>query len=696
VWCCLLLVAFSPAVFGEEQPLQHQRRRIATQLQQLGVPLAPGETLDSRTLFQVQINPEQRVKVGRGPATALLLQKGWSIFLVRVENAAGTTATLRASSPQALPVVQKRWDPSPDPQPVLSAEDLADRWLDLAPWGDWQLQGLPLEYRVLQLYSRDRGRRAATLEFDVGQGTQDLGFRAECDLVFDCRPARSIVLEVRDERGPCMASFRVRDARGFVYPPKTKRLAPDFFFHSQIYRQSGETLQLADGDYEVEVRHGPEYLPQTHPLQVQGDGKLSLELKRWIDPAAYGYLSSDPHIHAAGCSHYSDPTEGVTPDDMWRHVLGEDLKMAASLNWGPCFYFQNQFQDQARVSERAQLHHDVEVSGFGSHKAGHLILLGLKQQKQRLEDWPTLALNTLRWAKKQGAVTGFPHSGWGLEVPGKELPNHVVPEFNGIGACEFIVDVTHKVPGPDGKLVPAVDFVSAADTPYPWELNVWYHTLNAGFRTALSGETDFPCIMEERVGQGRVYVRSRPEYGDWLRNLQAGNAYVGDGKSHILNFRVRAGVAEADVAALLEPAPARVGKITEAPYWDIQKARVGSHVPLEVVVNGRAVHRQLLPGDGKLRHVRVPLRLAQTSWVAMRILPSCHTNAVWTGTAPFQPVPESVRWCLAGVERCWRSKKAFYAPAEMADARAAYEHARRTYRALLPKQAKAQRLWKGR
>ena len=72
-----------------------------------------------------------------------------------------------------------------------------------------------------------------------------------------------------------------------------------------------------------------------------------------------------------------------------------------------------------------------------------------------------------------------------------------MPAFDGIGANEYIVDVTH-----DG----AVDFISAADTPYPWELSIWYHTLNVGFRTRISGETDFPCISGSRVGEGRVVI----------------------------------------------------------------------------------------------------------------------------------------------------------------------------------------------
>ena len=43
----------------------------------------------------------------------------------------------------------------------------------------------------------------------------------------------------------------------------------------------------------------------------------------------------------------------------------------------------------------------------------------------------------------------------------------------------------------------------------------------------------------------------------------------------------------------------------------------------------------------------------------------------------------SARWCLAGVEQCWKSKQKFYAATEQDDARAAYDHARMVYRQLI-------------
>ncbi len=74
----------------------------------------------------------------------------------------------------------------------------------------------------------------------------------------------------------------------------------------------------------------------------------------------------------------------------------------------------------------------------------------------------------------------------------------------------------------------------------PWELNIWYHTLNAGFRTRISGETDFPCIYGERVGLGRSYVKldGKLNYDAWCEGIRAGRNYVSDGKSHLMDFKV--------------------------------------------------------------------------------------------------------------------------------------------------------------
>ena len=67
-------------------------------------------------------------------------------------------------------------------------------------------------------------------------------------------------------------------------------------------------------------------------------------------------------------------------------------------------------------------------------------------------------------------------------------------------------------------------------------MNIWYQTLNVGFRTRISGETDFPCIYQERVGLGRSYVKLDDlSYAGWVEGIRVGAAYVSDGKSHLMD-----------------------------------------------------------------------------------------------------------------------------------------------------------------
>jgi hypothetical protein len=425
-------------------------------------------------------------------------------------------------------------------------------------------------------------------------------------------------------------------------------------------------------------------VPEIKTIQVDEQPiVIDYQVERWIDTAKLGYWSGDHHIHAAGCLHYENPTQGVHPPDMLRHIMGEDVKVGCCLTWGPCFDYQKQFftgrpDDVSRYPYL--LRYDVEVSGFGSHESGHLNLLKLREQIPAGGDskthWPTLGLNTLKFAKRQGAVTGTAHSGNGLgQVVGRvagvdgphKLPCFDIPAFNGIGAHEFIMQVTHEVDGPDGQKVPAIDFIATMDTTREHEWNIWYHVLNCGIPVVASGETDFPCITGERVGLGRVYV-SLPgilDYNDWVEALRRGESYVSDGSAHLLNFqRNEDGTFSVDVAV----------RRTWSPEVDV-----------ELIANGYPVEVQKIKTDGALQTLTFAApKLEQSSWLAVRVFPSAHTNPIWVklNDKPVR-VATSIEWCLASLEQCWREKARTYAPAEMGDARAAYDHARQVYQGML-------------
>lgn len=739
---CIWTFLVSSHAYGiDAQPLRAQVDRLEQSLKSLGQPLtadvsasleeakqadnaviAIQQILDPLCLAMVDINPESRVKVVAGDAERTLVEQGWTAFLVKVTNLAGVTAKLRVQSPNAQPLVA-RSSGAPRARKKISKADVEDRWMDVATFDDRPmtptLSGLEVEYRIVQIYSRDAGKREAKLAFDVGQGTEDIGFRNALPLLFQCRAANRLRLSILDMDGsPTTAEFVVKDSNGRVYPARSRRLEPDFFFHDQIYRKDGEELLLPAGEYEVTYSRGPEYLVEKRKIQIEDNATetqtASFRLKRWIHMARRGWYSGDHHIHAAGCSHYEAPTEGVLPVAMMRHIVGEDLNVGCVLTWGPCWYHQKQFFD-GKVHKLSKddnvMRYDVEVSGFPSSHAGHLCLLRLTEDDYpgttKIEEWPSWDLPVLKWGKEQGGIVGFSHSGWGLEVPSKTLPTYDMPPFDGIGANEYVVDVVHNV----------CDFISAVDTPIVWELNPWYHTLNCGYTCRISGETDFPCIYDDKVGLGRSYIKLDGElnYDQWVKGLKNGRSYVSDGLSHLFNFQVNGlGVGEVskndskarpsflssksgdelqisvNVSAFLEPEARediRQKPLPQKPYWHVERARVGDtrKVPVELIVNGESVESQEIEADGSVHDVKFSFKPKKSSWVAIRIFASSHTNPVFVELdgKPIRANKRSAQWCLDAVEVCWNSKKDRIREEERSEAKVAYDVASATYRKIL-------------
>ena len=166
------------------------------------------KVLDAYCLVGVTINPENRVKVAPGPAKPELVEQGWRQFLVKVQNDSGSSAALSAVSPNAVSLFESGSANTPSDKQYRKRGDTSPRraaelWLDLQTFDKQPLKptlsGLKLEYRIVQLFSRDTGKREAKISFNIGQGTQDIGFRDEADILFNCQPARDVTFHVLDE-----------------------------------------------------------------------------------------------------------------------------------------------------------------------------------------------------------------------------------------------------------------------------------------------------------------------------------------------------------------------------------------------------------------------------------------------------------------------------------------------------------------
>ncbi len=795
----LPVTAYSQEIESDGQRLSAHAQRVVEALQSLGFPLDVESLnelatarrnenvaeleriLDKFAICTVTINPESRVKVDRGTATAQLQQAGYVPWLVKLVNQGAVKSPLQVSSPQAGPsfsgvalLSMQRQDQLPlrenEAKPGAPRRFLQLTWFNQAPMAPAP-SGAKVEYALLLAYSSEAGQRELGLEFSLGSGTQDLGFRAQLPLLVDSKPALPVRLNIRDEKGePAFARLTIRDSRGFVYPPQPRRLAPDLFFQQQIYREHGESVGLPPGHFVVESSQGPETIVHREHLQVQEqtDNEWRFQIQPWVRPMEFGWYSGDHHIHGAGCAHYTSPTEGVTPQDMFRQVAGEGLNVGCILTWGPCFEFQRQFfrpSIDAISRPKTLLKYDLEISGFGSQALGHVCLLNLREQYYPGSDgtkekgWPTWATPALKWAKAQGAVTGFAHSASGLQIDpalaserllkqldpdasglvsmaeatqgllpasfaaidtdhdgglsrvelhsaidaaADTLPNLAIPEMNSVGAMELPVAVAAGV----------CDFISTMDTARIAEWNMWYHLLNCGFPLKASGETDFPCMSGNAVGQGRVYVQlgkvARIDFTAWCNGLAQGRSYVSDGYAHALALQATSASATAHPGdslhldapeavkviarmAIAPQMPRSVAYATRVPEGG--RRLVGDTVTLhgsrtedwvapgtreiELVVNGKVVQTKSIPCDGQEQLIEFTAQIESSSWLAVRVFPHLHTNPIEVIVAerPIRVSSESARWCIATIEQLWSQRERNISPDERIAAKRTFDAA---------------------
>jgi len=108
------------------------------------------------------------------------------------------------------------------------------------------------------------------------------------------------------------------------------------------------------------------------------------------------------------------------------------------------------------------------------------------------------------------------------------------------------------------------------------------------------------------------------------------------------------------------------------------------HVRRERVV-GQAVERREIEADGKVNDLTFDYTPKQSSWVAVRIFPSSHTNPVFVEVdgKPIRASKRSAQWCLDAVDVCWNQKVKQTRAEEKEAAGAAYDVARKAYASVL-------------
>jgi hypothetical protein len=299
----------------EIQPLLAQARRLIEAMRSLGEPFSDAEVailtavensgdgpavlaavdrvFATRCLAEVRINPESRVSIARGPADARLVEwaggRSWSRCGTKPGD--GQADDREPAGAAGLSSRNRQRNGTLSVRPA----DITDRWLACARDVRRQADGAAAvgagsrypDRRALQ--PRSWQARVSQLGATTGSGSgrhrlpEPHGGR-----VSDRSVERRDDPRARRAWQPGGRLAARRDRLGRVYPARTKRLAPDFFFQNTSIAATVRTLRLPAGST-FTCGRGPEYVSEQRRVQVPASGAASpveFRLSRWIDPVA--------------------------------------------------------------------------------------------------------------------------------------------------------------------------------------------------------------------------------------------------------------------------------------------------------------------------------------------------------------------------------------------------------------------------
>jgi hypothetical protein len=97
------------------------------------------------------------------------------------------------------------------------------------------------------------------------------------------------------------------------------------------------------------------------------------------------------------------------------------------------------------------------------------------------------------------------------------------------------------------------------------------------------------------------------------------------------------------------------------------------------------VAKKEIEADGTAKNISFEVTIDKSSWVALRILPSSHTNPIFVvmDGKPIRASKKSAEWCYEAVDVCWNAKQEKIRPTEIEEARKAYDHAKVVYNQII-------------
>ena len=303
------------------------------------------------------------------------------------------------------------------------------------------------------------------------------------------------------------------------------------------------------------------------------------------------------------------------------------------------------------------------------------------------------SLPVLQWFRHQGALAGY-RQGAAAKAPrtrNMPLPNVLASSMDE-GTGDYVMSIAHD----------AVDFITVGGGDFSSELNIWYHSLNAGFRTRIMGET--PCAAAELPAMNGTRSNIQPvSISQNRRTMLSNEMTVSDRRATIHDFRVNGHEPSAEMGSEVRlPSSAGIAvsatlniSLDETPPqareprsgWNVEDARItGTRlVNVEAIVNGRVAASQTITADGTEQKINFNLPIKQSSWVAIRVKGAAHTNPVFVlvDNMPVRASRASVEWIMRSLLEAYETVNPKWNEKESASAHAAYEYSYAIYQRIL-------------
>ena len=395
---------------------------------------------------------------------------------------------------------------------------------------------------------------------------------------------------------PVRISFRSKDGR--YIPPYGHRaeVNPGWFQDYGADLKLGDTsyayvdgtfqIELPVGDVYMEVTKGFEYQPIRTRLEIAASQReLNLEVKRFADLRAKGWVSADSHVHflAPSTAVLEGQAEGLNLINLLAAQWGDLFTNVADLRYGSLTAPDGDMIVRLGTENRNHILGHLGLLGSNSPPVFPMSAAGPSESYIGDPLWTSLSEWADRCREREGLVMAvhFPY-------PTGELAAAIV--LGKIDAVEIRPDTPTE----------HFDGLQFLD---------WYHYLNCGYRLPIFGGTDkMSAAMCAGSLRGYAFLGNDEfTFSNWAKAVRSGNTFTTSGPLLLLEvdghppgseIQVRAGGAGLEI-----------------------QAEARSTVPihkLEIVWNGKVVaDREERAGTSELR-LRDTVRVQGPGWLAAR------------------------------------------------------------------------------